>query len=493
MNRKNSNLSVIVMVIIAFVAILTSTRLATAQEGEAVAPVALQDTVGTAFTYQGRLTDGGIPANGVYDFGFELQDAPLSGNQIAAIYVQDVQVTDGLFTAELDFGQVFDGTALWLKILVRPGNSTGGYTALAPLQSLTASPYALALPGLWTQPNITSPNVIGGYRGNEVTAGVVGATIFGGGYADHPNQVTASFSTVGGGYDNVVNGTLATVGGGSSNAAGGILATVGGGDNNAASGGSSTVGGGAGNTASSYAATIGGGFTNTASDLYTTISGGVGNTASGICATVGGGDSNNASGDCASVGGGDTNNANGDHATVSGGSYNTASGDHASVGGGYSNTASGDHASVSGGYNNDASTDYAFVGGGVNNDASGLLATVGGGAYNAASGNYPTVGGGYYNNASVTYATVGGGYSNDASGYAATIPGGYNNDATGLYSFAAGRRAQALHDGSFVLADSTDADFFSVRADSLACASTAARPLSSTMTTGCASGAMPVH
>jgi len=41
----------------------------------------------------------------------------------------------------------------------------------------------------------------------------------------------------------------------------------------------------------------------------------------------------------------------------------------------------------------------------------------------------------------------------------ATVPGGRNNTAGGDYAFAAGRRAKANHDGTFVWADSTDADF----------------------------------
>jgi hypothetical protein len=53
---------------------------------------------------------------------------------------------------------------------------------------------------------------------------------------------------------------------------------------------------------------------------------------------------------------------------------------------------------------------------------------------------------------------VGGGVSNTASGYGATVPGGAGNVAQGYYSFAAGRRARALNQGCFVLADSTDAD-----------------------------------
>ena len=37
------------------------------------------------------------------------------------------------------------------------------------------------------------------------------------------------------------------------------------------------------------------------------------------------------------------------------------------------------------------------------------------------------------------------------------------NSAEGLYSLAAGRQAKAMHDGSFVWADSTAADFSSVQ------------------------------
>ncbi len=51
------------------------------------------------------------------------------------------------------------------------------------------------------------------------------------------------------------------------------------------------------------------------------------------------------------------------------------------------------------------------------------------------------------------------------SGYAATVPGGRYNVASGDYSFAAGRRAQALHDGSIILADSNDFDFASIMPD----------------------------
>ena len=54
-----------------------------------------------------------------------------------------------------------------------------------------------------------------------------------------------------------------------------------------------------------------------------------------------------------------------------------------------------------------------------------------------------------------------GGENNTASGVRAVVPGGEANSAAGAYSFAAGRRAKANHQGSFVWADSTDADFSS--------------------------------
>ncbi len=99
--------------------------------------------MGTGFTYQGRLTDGGAPANGAYDFTFALYDDPTAGAQVGGTVTRDdVNVSDGLFTVTLDFGDVFDGTALYLEIGVRPGTSSDAYTTLTPRQPLTAAPYA---------------------------------------------------------------------------------------------------------------------------------------------------------------------------------------------------------------------------------------------------------------------------------------------------------------------------------------------------------------
>jgi hypothetical protein len=107
--------------------------------------------VGTAFTFQGRLTDGGNPANGVYDLQFSLWDALSGGAQVGVTICSDnVTVSNGLFTVSLDFGAQFSGDARWLQVGARAGGAagncaSGAYTVLSPRQSLTATPYALGL------------------------------------------------------------------------------------------------------------------------------------------------------------------------------------------------------------------------------------------------------------------------------------------------------------------------------------------------------------
>ena len=85
-----------------------------------------------------------------------------------------------------------------------------------------------------------------------------------------------------------------------------------------------------------------------------------------------------------------------------------------------------------------------FASGNTNNDADGNMSFIGGGSGNTASGNS---------------SFVGGGVGNEASGLTSTAIGGVLNEASGDQSFAAGVRSKALHDGSFVWADNTAADF----------------------------------
>jgi hypothetical protein len=100
--------------------------------------------VGSEFTYQGQLKEGGIPADGNYDFVFKLFDDAVGGTQVGGdVEIDAWPVSEGLFTVELDFGpDVFTGDARWIEVGVREGGG-GPYTTLSPRQPVNAAPYAL--------------------------------------------------------------------------------------------------------------------------------------------------------------------------------------------------------------------------------------------------------------------------------------------------------------------------------------------------------------
>jgi hypothetical protein len=371
--------------------------------------------------------------------------------------------------------------------------------------------------GGWSNNAGNEYTTIGGGISNEASG--LRATVSGG----FANQATGSFSIAAGGVANQTLGEYSTISGGMSNNASGELATISGGAHNVASGSRAAIGGGWSNTAGNEYTTIGGGFSNAAGGVratvsggfanhadgafsiaaggvanqtlgeYSTISGGYGNNTSAGFATIAGGgrsnpgdvnSANRVTDDYGAVGGGGNNqagdnagtttdafystvaggkgNVSGDrYATVGGGTNNRAA-ESAFVGGGQNNNASGSTSTVGGGFGNTASGTYSTIAGGSNNVADGLQrATVSGGGFNNASGNYATVSGGGGNTAGADYATIGGGSSNSASGAYAIIPGGLANTAAGDHSFAAGRRAKALHEGAFVWAHSVNADFVS--------------------------------
>jgi len=108
-------------------------------------------SLGTAFTYQGHLSDDGSSANGSYDFLFKLFNASIDGAQVGDTLKKNaVSVVDGFFVVTLNFGDVFNGTALYLDIGVRPAGSST-YTTLSPRKALTAAPFAnYALKAPWS-------------------------------------------------------------------------------------------------------------------------------------------------------------------------------------------------------------------------------------------------------------------------------------------------------------------------------------------------------
>ena len=96
----------------------------------------------TAFTYQGRLERNGQPVSGVVcSFQFGLYDIGIGGSPVGSgIQTTDLPLTNGLFTATVNFGPVYYGEALWLEIAAQcPGDT--GYTTIGR-QQLTATPYA---------------------------------------------------------------------------------------------------------------------------------------------------------------------------------------------------------------------------------------------------------------------------------------------------------------------------------------------------------------
>lgn len=243
----------------------------------------------TTITYQGQLQGLSGPFSGQVDLQFELFDAETGGSSIAApINISGVDVVDGLFQSELDFGNVYGSQPLWLAIRVDDDVDL-------PRQRLTAAPMAIHSESAATGPfwglsgnagtdpaeNFIgttdalafeirvsgnrafriepvadaddAPNLIGGQIGNRVDINVVGATISGGGReVDGPlsqtHLVSGDFGTVSGGFSNR-SGQIGVVSGGGLNAAEGLGSAVGGGQANLASGESATVPGGSQNEA----------------------------------------------------------------------------------------------------------------------------------------------------------------------------------------------------------------------------------------------------
>ena len=133
----------------------------------------------TAFTYQGKLTDAGNPANGTYDLQFKLFDASSGGAQQGATVVRaPVAASVGIFTVTLDFGAtVFGGADRYLEIGVRPAGSASAYTVLAPRQPLTSSPYSIRTLSAAKADVALNANKLGGVDASEyVTTTSVGST-----------------------------------------------------------------------------------------------------------------------------------------------------------------------------------------------------------------------------------------------------------------------------------------------------------------------------
>ena len=136
---------------------------------------------GTAFTYQGQLFDAGVPANGVFDFEFELWDADVGGSQIGSTQIHNaVPITDGRLLILLDFGaNAFDNADRWLEVTVDT-------VLLIPRQPVTRVPYAIQTRGIFVDQDqrvfvgrdthITPAEVFGIHRDTSLFGGMYVST-----------------------------------------------------------------------------------------------------------------------------------------------------------------------------------------------------------------------------------------------------------------------------------------------------------------------------
>jgi len=260
-------------------------------------------------------------------------------------------------------------------------------------------------------------NVIAGHEGNEVSAGIYGVVIAGGGanyggeQGDRSHRVEAGGATVSGGMANRIgtNSTFAVIGGGMSNSIStwAFESVIGGGRQHVieVDADHGTIAGGLNNTigTASYFSTVSGGWTNQVLAYYSTIGGG-------------------------------------------GENYVGLTGQYSTIGGGAQNRV--EDGSITG-----------TIAGGGNNIIQGesRRSSIGGGKSNEVHERSPhsTIGGGLAN-------TVG----NDAEG--AVIPGGISNRVDGAYALAAGHLAEASHAGTFVWADSNPFPFASTTPNEVA-------------------------
>ena len=128
-----------------------------------------QASVGSGFTYQGRLEDGGgNPVDDTCDLDFTLWNTENGGTLIGHQIVFDVDVDDGNLAVLLNSGDefgadAFEGEARWLKIGVKC-NGDADWTVLPGRQLLSAAPYALSL-----RPGAVISGTVSGGPGNAAS------------------------------------------------------------------------------------------------------------------------------------------------------------------------------------------------------------------------------------------------------------------------------------------------------------------------------------
>lgn len=300
-------------------------------------------------TYQGSLSENGIPANGIYDFNVGIYDSASASSPLVFISADDVEVTDGVFTFELAVNSSLLDLNLWLEITVRD-NGIAEFTVLSPRQQVIPAAQAL-LADTVSDNSIDSLHIVNG----SISIDDVNTTQI---QARASVVCQQGFAIAGIGEDGSVTCRNLNVGALTSWSLDGNAGTTAGTDflgttddepleihvndnriwrsvwepGGAGQPGPSIVAGDPNNSIApgSVGSTIAGGgnpiVPNSIAGASNTIGGGLGNQINGGSATIAGGSNNSATGTGATIGGGSSNEASGDNSTVPGGQLNTAAG-----------------------------------------------------------------------------------------------------------------------------------------------------------------------
>lgn len=135
MNRKS---------IVVFIITLVCVGLAGSAAAQSDKPEAADVAVPASFTYQGQIKRSGALFTGTCDMQFKLWDAAAGGTQQGTTLAANaVNVDNGVFAVELNFGNHFTGQARWVEAAAKCANDTGFSTL--PRVALTATPYAIGL------------------------------------------------------------------------------------------------------------------------------------------------------------------------------------------------------------------------------------------------------------------------------------------------------------------------------------------------------------
>ena len=238
------------------------------------------------WTYSGTLSDGDKPANGRYDLRVSLLDATRSNPIGSPITFYSVQVKDGAFTVDVDFGSdLSNAPPMLLKTEV----------------SKNSAPFvALGEPSRF-DPKVALAGVCWDTKGNT---GTLSGTDFLGTVDNVPLVLRVNNQRVG----------LMQPRGETTDWGEAPSVTMGSFANSASNFGATVAGGGATRALGNFDSTL----ENNASSIFSTVGGGIGNRAINASATVAGGNKNTAAGSFSAVSGGEQNCAGGGHSWAGG-------------------------------------------------------------------------------------------------------------------------------------------------------------------------------